>query len=212
MPTENLPLKSIETQKPNPQRVLDYQIDACLPELICYETLDDFQRDLKRIKSPWFVIPGIDGKIVIGKLTDNLEISSKIVVDQTLKPTIFWFAAELPVSHFLYENNERSLVKKRIQWLVKEIDGLNVCKGITEESLISFGSIPIGKHLAKTQKIYLYVANKPVTGDESHTPFVYEQCIRSTACEFLSKSATCIAWLKVKSFETKGEKAAACFE
>ena len=206
LPTENLPLKSIETQKPNPRRVLDYQIDVSLPELICYETLDDVQKDLKHIKFPWFVIPGIDGKIVIGKLTDNLEISSKIVVEQTLRPTIFWFGAELPVSHFLYENNERSLVKKRIQWLVKEIDGLNVCKGITEESLISFGSIPIGKQLAKTQNFYLHVANKPVKRDESHTPVVCEQCVRSTACEFLSKSAICVSCLKVKSVLKQKEK------
>jgi len=66
--TENLPEKSIDTPKPTARRVLNYQQDVTLPEIICYETLDDIQKDLKHVKYPWLVIPDIEQKLLIGKL------------------------------------------------------------------------------------------------------------------------------------------------
>ena len=180
LPTENLP-------KPTPRRALNYSRDVSLPEVICYEALDDIQKDLKHVKYPWQIIPGIEGKLFIGKLSANLEISSKIIVGENLCVKICWFGVELPASHFLYEQNGTSLMKKRIQWLIKEIDELNVCRGVTEESLISYGSLPTEEQSKKAQKFYLHVTAKPTIPDECQTPIVYEQCIRSTSCEFLSK-------------------------
>ena len=72
MPTENLPEKFIDTPKPTARRVLNYQQYVNLPEIICYETLDDIQKDLKHVKYPWFVIPDIEQKLLIGKVLDSL--------------------------------------------------------------------------------------------------------------------------------------------
>ena len=206
LPTENLPKKSIEIPKPTPRRALNYSRDVSLPEVICYEALDDIQKDLKHVKYPWQIIPGIEGMLFIGKLSDNLEISSKIIVGENLCVKICWFGVELPASHFLYEQNGTSLMKKRIQWLIKEIDELNVCRGVTEESLISFGSLPTEERSKKAQKFYLHVTAKPTIPDECQTPIVYEQCIRSTSCEFLSKLTICKSCLKIKSLLKQKEK------
>ena len=55
---------------------------------------------------------------------------------------------------------------------------MNVCRGITEESLISFGSLPTGKQPKSTKKFYLHVSPKPVILNQCQTPIVYEQCVR----------------------------------
>ena len=185
---------------------MNYSPDVSLPEVLCYEALDDIQKDLRHVKYPWFIIPGIEGKLVIGKFSDNLEISSKIVVYENLCLKICWFGVELPASHFLYEHNGKRLVKKRIQWLIKETDELNVCRGVIEESLISFGSLPTRELSQKMQKFYLHVTAKPTIPNECLYPSLYEQCIRSTSCEFLSNLDICKSCLKVKSLLKQKEK------
>ena len=206
LPTENLPEKSIDTPKPTARRVLNYQQDVTLPEIICYETLNDIQKDLKHVKCPWLVIPDIEQKLLIGKLSDSLDFTSKIIVDEKLCVTICWFGVQLPSTHFLYENNGRYLIKKQIQWLIKEIDKLNVCRGITEESLISFGSLPTGKQPKSTKKFYLHVSPKSVILNQCQTPIVYEQCVGSTSCDFLSKFDICKPCLKVESLLKQKQK------
>ena len=64
---------SIDTPKPTARRVLNYQLDVDLPEIIWYETLDDIQKDLKHVKYPWLVIPDIEQKLLIGELSDSLD-------------------------------------------------------------------------------------------------------------------------------------------
>ena len=76
--------KSIDTPKPTTRRVLNYQQDINFPEIICYETLDGIQKDLKHVKYPWLVIPDIEQKLLIGKLSDSLDSTSKIIVDEKL--------------------------------------------------------------------------------------------------------------------------------
>ena len=112
MPTEDLPGKSIDTPKPTARRVLNYQQDVNLLEIICYETLNDIQKDSKHAKYPWVGIPHIKQKHLIGNLSDSMDLTSNIIVDEKLCVTIWWFGVLLPSTHFLYENNGSYLIIK----------------------------------------------------------------------------------------------------
>ena len=105
-----------------------FQLQRCppqVPERVRYYNLQDVRKDTSSLPFPWFVIPTTEDRLEFGVL-DDFVLVHKVVIDSTLKGTVFTHGKERLVT-----NMEKNTITSFLQSLLQS----SVCPGITEEHL-----------------------------------------------------------------------------
>lgn len=85
LPTEFLPVKSIETPKPLPRIHLKREFTNTQPTIFKYYNFQDLKKDLHKIKTTWFITTQTECSVVIVCIKDHGQIHLKVSVDESLK-------------------------------------------------------------------------------------------------------------------------------
>lgn len=182
LPTENMPKKSHETQKPQPRPAREVVREiVCKPNKF-YKGFDDLKTRIKGLKTiqEWTVEQRTD-RVILRKMENDLQLPKfEVTIDDSLGYAVNIYGWFLPEDHELYISTLRSVNNITVSDLVKQLEGLNICPGVSPTEL--------------TSKVTAHVVPKAVdpmfscdsdNDDESLDLYPKKQFWRTTGCSLL---------------------------
>ena len=145
-----------------------------MPTIVKYFSLNEIIKDASSLPAPWFVMSNTTDSIHIGAMDKDFNLKYHVSISQDLKASVF--------IHRL-QALQVTLESQTLLSLLKQIEGLNECSGVSDPVVQDFAPLPDGP-LPTPSSFYRHVIQGSPSGVISH-----KSIVRAAECRVITKSS-----------------------